>query len=190
MSGITRPIILNETGEDLVRAMNHNTATMLAMNTATYDADGTLLEVQDAREVDGVKHASLGEAVRSLAENIRLGIDALNVAIGNADISVLGDDVTHAIINLNNSLDSLLLLKAFNQNFSIEANSNVNVSVPITIPDDYVIIAITLTCASSYITTTIRGYSASSISILAKNNSTSAINDAKVDAKVLLMKKN
>ena len=106
MSGIIKPIILNETGEDLVKAMNHNTATMLAMNTSSYNPDGTLLEVQDAREIGGVKHASLGEAVRSLAENINLGIAALNAAIGDANISVLGDDVTHAIINLNDSLEN------------------------------------------------------------------------------------
>ena len=111
MSEITRPIILNETGEDLVRAMNHNTATMLAMNTAEYDPDGTLLEVQDARTIGEQTHTSLGEAINNLATQINLAIEALNAAIGDTDISEIGDDVTDAISNVNQSLGTLIKTK-------------------------------------------------------------------------------
>ena len=65
MSKVISPIMTDGTGMAIAQAINHNTATQLAINTASYDADGTLLEVQDARTINETQYASLGEAVRA-----------------------------------------------------------------------------------------------------------------------------
>lgn len=65
MSKVISPILTDGTGMAIAQAINHNTAVQLALNTASYDEDGTLLEVQDARTVGEQQYASLGEAIRA-----------------------------------------------------------------------------------------------------------------------------
>ena len=65
MSKVISPILTDGTGMAIAQAINHNTATQLALNTNSYDESETLLEVQDARTINDTQYASLGEGIRA-----------------------------------------------------------------------------------------------------------------------------
>lgn len=88
-SNVSKSIITEQNGIDLVAAINRFNADYLAVNTNSYDPDNTLAEVKNARCLDGNTYTTLGEALRN-ALNERVTKD---VAINHAA----------AIVNLRNT---------------------------------------------------------------------------------------
>lgn len=128
---------------------------------------------------EGLKpHANVNPVANLLTTEVGYALDATQGKVLDDKISAVSD-----------SLGSLLLLGTYTQNFEVSANGTVSISVPITVPNGYTIISVTLECPSSYVSVTIKGISTSSISILAKSNYTSTSKpDVKVN--VLMMKTN
>ena len=65
MSGTVKPIILDETGQAIADAVRENSATMINIQTASYNEDVTLLEVKDARKLRSTEYRSLGHGLRT-----------------------------------------------------------------------------------------------------------------------------
>lgn len=60
-----KPIILDETGQGIKDAIEQNTAAIIAAQNASYDEDATLLEMRDARTIEGTSYVSLGLGLRT-----------------------------------------------------------------------------------------------------------------------------
>ena len=88
-SNVTKAVMTDKTGQDLVAAIIRLNNDYLSINTNSYDPDSTLAEVKNARVINGVTYPTLGEMLRNEL-NERVPVD---VAANHAD----------AIINLRNT---------------------------------------------------------------------------------------
>lgn len=88
-SNVTKAVMTDKTGQDLVAAITRLNNDYLSINTNSYDPDSTLAEVKNARVINGVSYPTLGEMLRNEL-NERVPVD---VAANHAD----------AIINLRNT---------------------------------------------------------------------------------------
>ena len=88
-SNVTKAVMTDKTGQDLVAAITRLNNDYLSINTNSYDPDSTLAEVKNARVINGVTYPTLGEMLRNEL-NERVPVD---VAANHAD----------AIINLRNT---------------------------------------------------------------------------------------
>lgn len=88
-SNVTKAVMTDKTGQDLVAAIIRLNNDYLSINTNSYDQDSTLAEVKNARVINGVTYPTLGEMLRNEL-NERVPMD---VAANHAD----------AIINLRNT---------------------------------------------------------------------------------------
>lgn len=115
MSKVISPILTDGTGMAIAQAINHNTATQLAINTASYDADGTLLEVQDARTINETQYASLGEAIRAEVTRIdgELGVVNETLETNANNISELISKTNKNTTDIANVNDILTLTSSF-----------------------------------------------------------------------------
>lgn len=133
MSKVISPIMTDGTGMAIAQAINHATAVNLALNTASYDADGTLLEVQDARTVNETQYASLGEAIRAEVTRIDNEKEVQAEALeGHADritaVENKANTNTTNIAKLNDSVNAIntsglsSIKVIFNSDFETVAN--------------------------------------------------------------------
>lgn len=88
-SNVTKAVMTDKTGQDLVAAITRLNNDYLSINTNSYDPDSTLAEVKNARVINGVTYPTLGEMLRNEL-NERVPVD---IAANHAD----------AIINLRNT---------------------------------------------------------------------------------------
>ena len=129
MSKVISPIMTDGTGMAIAQAINHNTATQLALNTNSYDESETLLEVQDARTINETQYASLGEGIRAEVTRINgeLGVvnEVLETHTNNiAEVTDKANQNTTDIATLNDKLNKNHQISIFKNLSEIGINSN------------------------------------------------------------------
>ena len=60
-SNVTKAVMTDKTGQDLVAAITRLNNDYLSINTNSYDPNSTLAEVKNARVINGVTYPTLGE---------------------------------------------------------------------------------------------------------------------------------
>lgn len=109
MSKVISPILTDGTGMAIAQAINHNTATQLALNTNSYDESETLLEVQDARTINETQYTSLGEAIRAEVTRIdgELGVVNETLETHTNNITEVTDKANKNATNIAKVNDNL-----------------------------------------------------------------------------------